>query len=129
MRETLYSTGMRRSELAHLSIYDVDPEHGIVVIRQGKGKKDRVVPIGDRGLPWLQRYLDEGWPSLVREPDDGFMFLDDPEIARYGPIHERLEWTADSPPAADRAWGWMDPEEFRAWLSFVEHRRSGDPEK
>ena len=75
MLEVLYSTGMRRSELAHLSIYDVDPERGIVVIRQGKGKKDRVVPIGDRALTWLQKYLDEARPQLVAEPDDGFMFL------------------------------------------------------
>jgi integrase/recombinase XerD len=75
MLETLYSTGMRRSELAHLSIYDVDPERGVVMIRQGKGKKDRVVPIGDRALAWLQKYLDEARPQLVAEPDDGFMFL------------------------------------------------------
>jgi len=75
MLETLYSTGMRRSELAHLSIYDVDVERGIVMIRQGKGKKDRVVPIGDRALAWLQKYLDEARPQLVAEPDDGFMFL------------------------------------------------------
>jgi integrase/recombinase XerD len=75
MLEVLYSTGMRRSELAHLSIYDVDPERGIVFIRQGKGKKDRVIPIGDRALAWLQKYLDEARPRLVAEPDDGLMFL------------------------------------------------------
>lgn len=42
--------------------------------------------------------------------------LDDSEITLYGPVHERLEWTTESPPAADRAWGWMDPTEFREWL-------------
>jgi integrase/recombinase XerD len=75
MLEVLYSTGMRRSELAHLSIYSIDPERGIVVIRQGKGKKDRVVPIGERALAWVQKYLDEARPQLVAEPDDGLMFL------------------------------------------------------
>lgn len=75
MLEVLYSTGMRRSELAHLTIYSVDPERGIVMIRQGKGKKDRVVPIGDRALAWLQKYLDEARPQLVSEPDDGLIFL------------------------------------------------------
>jgi integrase/recombinase XerD len=75
MLEVLYSTGMRRSELAHLSIYDVDPERGIVFVRQGKGKKDRVIPIGDRALAWLQKNLDEVRPQLVAEPDDGLMFL------------------------------------------------------
>lgn len=75
MLEVLYSTGMRRSEFAHLTIYSVDPERGIVVIRQGKGKKDRVVPIGDRAIAWLQKYLDEARPQLVAEPDDGLLFL------------------------------------------------------
>jgi len=75
MLEVLYSTGMRRSEFAHLTIYSVDPERGLVVIRQGKGKKDRVVPIGDRAIAWLQKYLDEARPQLVAEPDDGLMFL------------------------------------------------------
>lgn len=34
-----------------------------------------MVPIGDRALAWLQKYLEEARPSLVSEPDDGFMFL------------------------------------------------------
>jgi integrase/recombinase XerD len=44
--ETFYSTGMRRSELMHLSVFDLDRERGTVMIRQGKGKKDRM------SLPW-----------------------------------------------------------------------------
>lgn len=75
MLEVLYSTGMRRAELAHLSIYDIDPERGTVMIRQGKGKKDRVVPIGERAIVWVQKYLDEARPQLVNEPDDGWLFL------------------------------------------------------
>ena len=41
--ETLYPTGMRRLELIHLKLYDLDLARGIVTIRQGKGKKDRVI--------------------------------------------------------------------------------------
>lgn len=50
--ETLYSTGMRRLELIQLKLYDLDLARGIVTIRQGKGKKDRVIPIrrSRRGL-------------------------------------------------------------------------------
>jgi integrase len=48
---------VRVSALAHLSIYGVDPERGIVTICQGKGKKDRVLPIADRVLAWLQKYI------------------------------------------------------------------------
>jgi integrase/recombinase XerD len=64
--ETLYSTGMRRAELVALDLADVDAERGTVLIRQGKGKKDRMVPIGDRALAWLARYVDE-----VRAEQDG----------------------------------------------------------
>ena len=39
--ETFYSTGMRRMELIHLKIHDIDAERGTVMIRQGKGRKDR----------------------------------------------------------------------------------------
>ncbi len=73
--ETFYSTGMRRMELIGLKIYDVDAERGTVLIRQGKGKKDRMIPVGDRALVWIEKYRCESRPSLVVEPDDGTIFL------------------------------------------------------
>lgn len=73
--ETFYSTGMRRMELVNLEFYSIDSERGTVMIRQGKGKKDRVVPIGSRALAWIERYIDEVRPSLMVEPDDGVLFL------------------------------------------------------
>jgi integrase/recombinase XerD len=63
--ETLYSTAIRASELAQLQLYDLDTERKIVAIRQGKGKKDRVVPIGDRAIGWLQKYMADVRPDLV----------------------------------------------------------------
>jgi integrase/recombinase XerD len=75
MLEAFYSTGMRRTELLRLRLYDVDRESGIATIREGKGKKDRVVPIGERAVAWLDKYLDEARPRLVSEPDDGTIFL------------------------------------------------------
>ena len=54
--EVLYSTGMRRVELTALQLYDVDADRGTVMIRQGKGKKDRMVPIGQRALSWIGKY-------------------------------------------------------------------------
>jgi len=75
MLETLYSTGMRRMELSRLSVYDVDRARGTVLIREGKGKKDRVVPIGERALMWMQKYVDEVRPELVVPPDEGALFL------------------------------------------------------
>jgi integrase/recombinase XerD len=73
--ETLYSTGMRRREIANLKLYDLDTERGTLMIRQGKGKKDRVIPIGDRAAAWLEKYVREARHHLVVEPDDGIVFL------------------------------------------------------
>jgi len=75
MLETFYSTGMRRMELASLKLYDLDIERGTVMIRLGKGKKDRMIPIGSRALAWIDKYVTEVRPALVREPDDGTLFL------------------------------------------------------
>lgn len=77
MMEVLYSTGIRRFELAGLQVYDLDTDRGTVTIRQGKGRKDRIVPIGERALHWISRYLDEVRPSLVVLPDDGVLFLNE----------------------------------------------------
>ena len=73
--ETLYSTGMRRMECANLKLYELDTERGTVTIRQGKGKKDRVIPIGDRATAWIEKYLREARSQFVVEPDDHTVFL------------------------------------------------------
>lgn len=73
--EVLYSTGIRRMEVLHLSVYDLDAERGTLMVRQGKGKKDRMVPIGKRASGWVQRYLDTVRPELVVPPDSGVLFL------------------------------------------------------
>jgi integrase/recombinase XerD len=75
MLETFYSTGIRRMELAGLAIYDLDVERGTLMVRQGKGKKDRMIPIGSRAVAWIDKYLREVRPELVVEPDDGTIFL------------------------------------------------------
>jgi integrase/recombinase XerD len=73
--ETLYSTGMRRLELANLTLWDLDLERCTVAIRQGKGHKDRMIPLGDRAALWVRKYLDEARPQLANEPDDKVVFL------------------------------------------------------
>ncbi|HYD39444.1 MAG TPA: site-specific tyrosine recombinase XerC [Anaeromyxobacter sp.] len=73
--EVLYSTGIRRKELVGLTIFGFDPDRGTLWIRLGKGKKDRVVPVGERAMLWVEKYLREVRPGLVMEPDDGFLFL------------------------------------------------------
>jgi integrase/recombinase XerD len=73
--ETLYSTGIRRSELANLRLYDVDTRNGTLMVRQGKGQKDRMVPLGARAAHWIDRYVHEVRPLLVVEPDEGWLFV------------------------------------------------------
>ncbi len=73
--ETLYSTGMRRMELANLKTVDVDRINGTVLVIQGKGRKDRFIPIGERACRWIDKYLDEVRPELVTYHDDGTLFL------------------------------------------------------
>ncbi|MGC2831951.1 MAG: site-specific tyrosine recombinase XerC [Candidatus Acidiferrum sp.] len=75
MLELLYSSGLRRMELLHLKLYDVDQKHGLITVREGKGKRDRVVPIGERALAWLDMYLNTLRPEIVRQPDNGIVFL------------------------------------------------------
>src|ERR1700752_1915440 len=72
--ETFYSTGMRRMELVNLKLFDIDFDRGTVLIH-GKDKKDRMIPIGDRALAWMDKYLNDVHPSIIVEPDEGWLFL------------------------------------------------------
>lgn len=73
--EMLYSTGMRRMELLRLSLFDLDRKLGVLTIREGKGKRDRVVPFGERALYWLDQYLVRIRPSFAVEPNCTVIFL------------------------------------------------------
>jgi integrase/recombinase XerD len=73
--ETLYSTGIRRQELINLLVQDVDNERGTLFVRQGKGKADRMIPIGDRAVLWIDKYLNETRPELACGQDEGRLFL------------------------------------------------------
>jgi integrase/recombinase XerD len=73
--EVFYSTGMRRSELMGLGLFDLDRERGTVMIRQGKGKKDRMIPIGERAVAWIDRYQTHVRPELVVERGNATLFL------------------------------------------------------
>ncbi|HEV2278289.1 MAG TPA: site-specific tyrosine recombinase XerC [Acidobacteriaceae bacterium] len=73
--EVLYSCGLRRLEIIRLKLPDLYLDRGLILVRQGKGKKDRYVPIGERGAAWLNKYIAEARPTLVSEPDDLSVFL------------------------------------------------------
>ena len=73
--ETLYSTGIRRRELMGLSLFDLDRERGTVMIRQGKVKKDRMIPIGERAIHSIDRYQNDVRPALVVGRMNSTLFL------------------------------------------------------
>lgn len=77
--ETFYSTGIRRKELCNLEMHDLDMEKELVMVRQGKYNKDRLIPIGERALIWIEKYLSDVRPFLLPQEDNHYLFL-----SRYG---------------------------------------------
>jgi integrase/recombinase XerD len=88
--ELLYSSGPRRLELINLKLYDLQLDRGLIVIRNGKGKKDRYTPVTERAIAWLDKYVREARPQLALEPDDMTVFL----TAEGEPFsRDHLTWT------------------------------------
>ena len=75
MLEVFYATGLRRAEVARLEVTDVSRERGTVSVRQGKGGKDRVVPLGARAAAWVTRYEREARPRLCVDERTPTLFL------------------------------------------------------
>lgn len=74
--EVLYSTGIRKGELNNLKVSDLDLEEGFLRVNQGKGGKDRVVPLGRVACQYLKNYLEHVRPLYLRkEPNLPWLFL------------------------------------------------------
>jgi integrase/recombinase XerD len=73
--ELFYSTGIRRTEMARLSLNDLNREKRILWVRLGKGRKDRVVPVGSRALKWVEKYIEDVRPLLAVDPLEPGLFL------------------------------------------------------
>ena len=74
MLETIYATGLRVSELVNLKLHEVALNDG-VLRALGKGSKERLVPLGQLAIDWIQRYLDESRPEILsgQQTDDLFV--------------------------------------------------------
>ncbi len=75
MLEILYSSGIRRTELRNLTLNDVDYNEGYIMVRRGKGGKDRVAPIGRIASRYLENYIKTVRPELVKIPSNTYLFL------------------------------------------------------
>ena len=72
--ETLYATGMRASECLGLRLEDVNLTAGYVVCT-GKGRKQRLVPLGAEAIVWIRAYLERARPQHTRRHDCGRLFV------------------------------------------------------
>lgn len=64
MLETLYATGLRVSELVGLTVTQISLTQGVVKVI-GKGRKERLVPLGELAVEWLERFMNEARPLLL----------------------------------------------------------------
>ena len=74
MLELLYASGLRISELVALSSERINLNQGVARIA-GKGGKERLVPVGDEAVAWVQRYIREGRPTLLRDKSSDRLFV------------------------------------------------------
>jgi integrase/recombinase XerD len=72
--ELFYATGLRVSEMVNLRQQDLNLESGYLTCF-GKGRKQRLVPIGDEAAAWLKKYLAEGRPALLKKRASGKLFV------------------------------------------------------
>ena len=75
MLELFYATGIRRSEMTHLDHGDYEAATCTLVVRQGKGGKSRMLPVGERAAAWMDRYLSECRPLFAYLPNETALFL------------------------------------------------------
>ena len=73
--ELLYGTGIRAGECERLDVTDVDLGGGLLLIRNGKGRKDRYVPLAGRAAQAPELYLREARPTSLRDPGEPAVFL------------------------------------------------------
>lgn len=88
MLEVLYATGLRVSELVGLAVLDVSLGDGVVRVVQGKGGKDRLVPLGAEAAHWITTYLKEARPALMGARTAPALFV----TARAGPMTRQSFW-------------------------------------
>jgi integrase/recombinase XerD len=72
--EMMYATGMRVSELINLKLEDINLEIGFVRC-VGKGRKERIIPLGRKAREALERYLNRVRPKLLKEKTSSYIFL------------------------------------------------------
>lgn len=74
MLELLYASGLRVSELVNLTLLNISlNEHVVRIV--GKGGKERLVPFGEQAQDWLQRYIHDARPKLLKSKQSQALFI------------------------------------------------------
>ncbi len=73
MLEVLYACGLRVSELTNLTIDQVNLRQGVLRV-QGKGSKERLVPLGEQAMDWLEQYINKARPLLIPDISCEWLF-------------------------------------------------------
>lgn len=86
--EVLYTSGIRKEELNNLTLNDVDYSDGFLRIIAGKGRKDRVVPLGRIACRYLENYIRSVRTELIKDPYNNHLFLS----ARGNRLSKNVVW-------------------------------------
>ncbi|KJF81449.1 site-specific tyrosine recombinase XerD [Photobacterium angustum] len=73
MLELLYATGLRVTELVTLTMENISLRQGVVRIT-GKGDKERLVPMGENAVDWIEQFIETGRPQLLGEKSSDVLF-------------------------------------------------------
>jgi integrase/recombinase XerD len=87
MLETLYASGLRVSELVSLKTVQASLDMGVVRV-MGKGSKERLTPLGEEAVEWIERYQREARPELLRGRKSDALFV----TARGAPMSRQAFW-------------------------------------
>ncbi len=85
--ETLYATGIRVSELVSLATEGLNTQAGFVLV-MGKGSKERIVPLGEVALDWVERYASAARPAMLKERECKALFV----TARGKALSRKTVW-------------------------------------
>lgn len=90
--EVLYATGLRVTELIGLKMFELSLTDGLVRVF-GKGSKERLVPLGEVAIDWLNRWLADGRPVLLKGANSDYVFVTARKSAAQLPMTRQMAWT------------------------------------
>ena len=90
--ELFYSCGVRRKELSAIKCQDLDLKRQVLLVKVGKGNKERCLPVGDCATQWLKKYVEEVRDQLLDDVGEtAFFLMDYGEAFNHNRLGERVK--------------------------------------